>query len=565
MLKIRKTPTIIISTIISALVIFIVGSFFLGYRYFFVETPSMGTAAPVGSLVVSKDKSQYSKDDIVAFHRSGNIYVHRIVKQNADGSFTTKGDLNAFEDSTPLYHGNIIGSSVFIGKHLGWVWRGLPMFIIGMIIVYLISIIKRIDEPWRWPIRTVGYSIVVTVITFFLNPWMGAQMLGYLPSANGNGVDMRIVNTGIFPIRDEKGGRFYSGEDRIIHVEHLDGLGRYFYVPKPSLGFWGIVFLAIWCLIPLFVALVVHIPDSRYAHELTKKELSNEKKKNFVLFFLIIMASLIILVINLSAFAGFTATVVNSSNNTRTQSRCTWAYGRVGRPRSLFSYALGGVNGRGAYSNQGGSGAGTAQVFEGSVDNSRPMACAYQSGTALKYNGLSTCVEVPDTFTNPSNFSYLVWFKTTEKPGAVLVRFGDNKGDSSKKDRLTYIDKDGRLVFGLYGDNTVRTVSSGQGIDYADGLWHMLVVTMSPRDGTRMYVDGKLAGSESEMRSGENFSGSWTIGCGSMRGWRHADGSGYDGTASQHYNGSMKDFAYYNGILTPEQVYERYLLGKVVK
>ena len=50
----------------------------LGMRIFFVTTPSMATAAPVGSLVVTQPASDYHPGDIITFQRHGRTYTHRI-------------------------------------------------------------------------------------------------------------------------------------------------------------------------------------------------------------------------------------------------------------------------------------------------------------------------------------------------------------------------------------------------------------------------------------------------------------------------------------------------------
>lgn len=65
-----------------------------GWRLFTVATPSMGVAAPVGTLVVTQpDPSGYRVGDVVAFHRGARIYTHRIIETLDGGArFVTKGD-----------------------------------------------------------------------------------------------------------------------------------------------------------------------------------------------------------------------------------------------------------------------------------------------------------------------------------------------------------------------------------------------------------------------------------------------------------------------------------------
>src|ERR1035437_2219119 len=64
-----------------------------GYRFFVVQTPSMGTAAPVGTLVAVHAETTYNVGDIVTYERKNRSYTHRIV-EITDRGFITKGDIN---------------------------------------------------------------------------------------------------------------------------------------------------------------------------------------------------------------------------------------------------------------------------------------------------------------------------------------------------------------------------------------------------------------------------------------------------------------------------------------
>ena len=89
--------------VIAALSLLSLGSvlvlYLAGFRFFTIATPSMGETAPVGTLVVTQPQQTYDKDDIITFYRSGSVYTHRLTKVNDDHGYTTKGDLNAAEDS----------------------------------------------------------------------------------------------------------------------------------------------------------------------------------------------------------------------------------------------------------------------------------------------------------------------------------------------------------------------------------------------------------------------------------------------------------------------------------
>ncbi|MCB4209030.1 hypothetical protein H9I38_09600, partial [Arthrobacter sp. UM1] len=61
----------------------------LGLRAFIMETPSMGTAAPVGSLVLTAPAqvADLKKNDIVSFSQAGatETHTHRVIAAGKDG------------------------------------------------------------------------------------------------------------------------------------------------------------------------------------------------------------------------------------------------------------------------------------------------------------------------------------------------------------------------------------------------------------------------------------------------------------------------------------------------
>mgnify|MGYP000556427150 FL=1 len=129
--------------IIAALSLLSLGSvlvlYLAGFRFFTIATPSMGETAPVGTLIITQPQQSYNQNDIISFYRSGSVYTHRLVKINDDHSYTTKGDLNAAEDSLPVANRDVIGKAAVVAPVWGWVWRAAPILLIGWIIVYLIS------------------------------------------------------------------------------------------------------------------------------------------------------------------------------------------------------------------------------------------------------------------------------------------------------------------------------------------------------------------------------------------------------------------------------------------
>ena len=126
-------------------------------------------------------------------------------------------------------------------------------------------------------------------------------------------------------------------------------------------------------------------------------------------------------------------------------------------------------------------------------------------------------------------------------------------------DRLIYLDKDGRINFGVYS-GTTYVISSPAGKNYADNQWHHIAATLSPTDGMRLYVDGELASHNPQAKRGESFQGYWKFGCGRFSPWRNADGTVFV-SPKNYYTGQLQFAAVHTTALSPLQVKELYLSG----
>lgn len=101
-----------------------------GGRVLVMTTPSMGTALPAGSVVVTRPlgATTLRRGMIVAFRvpSSGEVYVHRVAQLLAGGRFRTRGDLNASDDGWELTDQAVVGVPVASAPIIGWVLLGLP-------------------------------------------------------------------------------------------------------------------------------------------------------------------------------------------------------------------------------------------------------------------------------------------------------------------------------------------------------------------------------------------------------------------------------------------------------
>lgn len=576
-MKFSKTSIWVLATLSLLSLGSVLVLYLAGFRFFTVATPSMGETAPVGTLIVSQPQQSYAQNDIISFYRGGSVYTHRLTKVQDDHTYTTKGDLNATEDALPVAKHDVIGKAVVIAPIWGWVWRAAPILLIGWIIVYLISCIRRLRERWRWPIRIVGGTLVVILATLILNPWLRADMLS-IATHQEKEVKLHIVNTGIFPIRDDDGNRIHTGQTTIVRATETDAQGRYVYVPRPSLGPTGVFFALLWCLLPLFVALLVKLPPPE--EEITGLRLARERRRNMTLLGIIILFEIVLLTVQLSSLAAFTATIDNPTNQTRARTyfKCadaTWNRSRIQpEPRPYFAWAL-----NSDYRNNpvvadlsGNNNNGRAAPTDASPTriSSPTQGCVRDDRRLSVFNGVDACLTHGTSAAQrvdpaPNTFSLEAWFSTTQKSNGRLMGFGSRyDGDyngGGQSDRHIYIDKDGRVVFGVY-DGAIKLVSSPAGKNYADGQWHHVVATMSP-SGAVLYLDGVRVNTNPAMTAGEQMPGGgyWKVGCGKLTFWQNADGTSYNGP--KYFTGNMQYTSVYTVALSDEQVSEHYLAGSL--
>lgn len=142
---------------------------------------------------------------------------------------------------------------------------------------------------------------------------------------------------------------------------------------------------------------------------------------------------------------------------------------------------------------------------------------------------------------DPDMVTLSVWFRTTST-GGKLIGFEDSQRErSGNYDRHLHLDKDGRVVFHVYGSGSVV---SGPGL--ADGEWHHVIASVGSRGSTtgmRLVVDDKLVDTL-DANTKHAFDGWWRLGDGSVGGvtwWRES------------FRGEIAAARVYERVLTPEE------------
>lgn len=232
-----------------------------GTRWFVVETPSMGRAAPVGSLVVTRPDAGPVQGDVIAFVApgTGHVYTHRIQQVEADGSVRTKGDINGARDPWLVPRSAVLGRAAAILPGAGFAVRGLPVLVGGALLVQLVTLpIRRRDR--RTSARILGLHLVATAVLLWVQPLIRVVLIASDPTADG--VRASIVSTGLLPIR-----LVTSAGEVLAHLG--DGMPRTVLLPavgadrvmaSPDLGPVGQALLIGIAVLPALLVLAVGLP-----------------------------------------------------------------------------------------------------------------------------------------------------------------------------------------------------------------------------------------------------------------------------------------------------------------
>jgi Concanavalin A-like lectin/glucanases superfamily/Domain of unknown function (DUF1929) len=196
------------------------------------------------------------------------------------------------------------------------------------------------------------------------------------------------------------------------------------------------------------------------------------------------------------------------------------------------------------------SGNGVTGTYEYGVTLSASSPVEGPAGKGITLNGRTNQVGASKSFTDPTSYTEALWFETTTKSGGFLLDFGDSPtGLCTIHDRQVWMTDAGQLYFGTSPANAVTSVLHSS-TAYNDGKWHEVVATQGP-DGMRLYVDGKLIGSNTTTAAGDT-TGYWRVGAENLDGW-------VSPPAGNNFGGTVSDFSVYNTTeLTAAQIASLY-------
>ncbi len=252
--------------IVCLLVAVLVGAWVLrGGSVLVMQTPSMGTVAPVGSFVLVHPigDAPVHKGMILAFRvpQTGIVYMHRVADVLPDGSFRTRGDLDSADDGWVLTRAAIVGAPSLILPWLGWVLMGAPwglgVLVAGLLFAWLLP------RSARSAIHSLTFAGCLALPLYKLRPLVRVTIA--TAGSAGHQVVANLVDSGVLPLRVTlrssvlllRPGHLGTISAHVAtHNQSVAMLGAH-----PALPLWGWGLLAGVVLTPLAIGLV-GLPES---------------------------------------------------------------------------------------------------------------------------------------------------------------------------------------------------------------------------------------------------------------------------------------------------------------
>ena len=239
-----------------------------GWRAHDMTTPSMGTAAPVGSLVISRPVSieALHPGQIVVFHPPGQptvSFAHRVYSTSAT-TIRTRGDLNPAPDTWALRQSNLVGRVVAVVPDAGYVMQLLPWLILGALIIVLLT--SGMARERRGAARILGWSLLVAALLAWFHPLANLALVSQ--EIVGNHGRAAVAPTGMLPLSVQAVGgnrvNVSPGQVATVFLRLVPHEGAFRVNAAVHLYGWWWLTLVLWA-VPLFAGLRVWRRGARSA------------------------------------------------------------------------------------------------------------------------------------------------------------------------------------------------------------------------------------------------------------------------------------------------------------
>lgn len=222
-----------------------------------VQTASMGTQAPVGTLlwIEKVPFDRLRAGDLITFRPDGSssTYSHLVDSVNDDGTVSTRGRITGV-DPWRIRPDQVVGRAAMVWPGVGWLVLAAPALLGGAAIVGLLVSALR-DRSLRLPVAVLGGAVVLTVTVVTYRPLVGAEQISF--TTRDGRATATYVGTGLLPVRlsapDAVSVVLASGEVGSVTTAG-EGVGsdqaRFAVDLGPAVPMWWWVALVLACLAP---------------------------------------------------------------------------------------------------------------------------------------------------------------------------------------------------------------------------------------------------------------------------------------------------------------------------
>lgn len=263
----RAVTAAAVSALLACLVLVVVGAGWrlTGGSWAVIATPSMGRAAPVGTLILTRaaQLQELHVGDVVSYRPPNarqSIYTHRVVAKLDDGTLRVQGDINGAPDPFPVGQTDLVGKVVARWHGIGWLVRALPTLLLSLVLL-VVATGRYVPARWRSSARVLGTCLLFALTSLLLRPFVHPILMAVTETAEGQ--QASVVSGGVLPIRvlGSDGGHvdLLPGETGVVRVAAEQAGGALMVNGTPNLhGWWWVAWFAV-SLLPMFWCLVFGI------------------------------------------------------------------------------------------------------------------------------------------------------------------------------------------------------------------------------------------------------------------------------------------------------------------
>ena len=229
-----------------------------GGRLLVMETESMCPNVCVGALVADRPlQGPVHVGELITFHPPNSYhetYTHEVSHVFANGMIQTRGVGNPQHEPWLITRSDVVGEGVFTVWGLGWLYKALPLFAVGVMAWVLARpwIARRSRRAWD-----TGWATILTILpVWMLHPLVSATSVSTsLDPSHQGWASETVVNTGILPASFRAAGGQVVEHVNSGALTHVMGppsaSGSLILRETVSLYWWGWVILVLIVLSPI--------------------------------------------------------------------------------------------------------------------------------------------------------------------------------------------------------------------------------------------------------------------------------------------------------------------------